>query len=97
MKVWLNVYCCYEYTFVLVTQANAVSSRKAEQESGKKKKKRKQQWKAAYQQQKEEKSIEELIIKGTNWGQQAHPLISLHQQSNQQIKVQIMKTLRLQY
>lgn len=62
-----------------------------------KKKKRKQQWKAAYQQQKEEKSIEELIIKGTNWGQQAHPLISLHQQSNQQIKVQIMKTLRLQY
>lgn len=38
VKVWLNVYCCYEYTFVLVTQADAVSSRKAEQESKKKKK-----------------------------------------------------------
>lgn len=42
VKVWLNVYCCYEYTFVLVTQANAVSSRKAEQESGKKKKKKRE-------------------------------------------------------
>lgn len=39
VKVWLNVYCCYEYTFVLVTQANAVSSRKAEQQSKKNKKK----------------------------------------------------------
>lgn len=40
VKVWLNVYCCYEYTFVLVTQADAVSSRKAEQESKKKNKNR---------------------------------------------------------
>lgn len=40
VKMWLNVYCCYEYTFVLVTQADAVSSRKAEQESKKNKNKK---------------------------------------------------------
>lgn len=35
VKVLFNVCCCYKYTFVVVTEANALSLRKAQEESKK--------------------------------------------------------------
>lgn len=35
MKVSFNAHCCYEYTFVLIMEANALSLRKAEEETKK--------------------------------------------------------------
>ena len=55
VKVSFNAHCYYEYTFVLVTEVNALSLRKAEEET------KKIQLKAAYQLQKEGK-----IQQGTN-------------------------------